>query len=213
MVTPLPEDARPDDPRWAVAYLELAHGLVMAGAKAKLIERLTHLRHRQVSELYRALRGIAPPAGPTMPSNPRYFAQRGHDTSDARIIQCAIFLNYYEHMSRITPMPLHRGWLLLAAYNSYLSLTCQPDASAPSKRLDINQAYALLTFSGFLSATAGTALLRRQCPACLIKYPILAKSQGSPQGCPLCAMKANHRRLAAQSRSAAEHRFSGSLQK
>ena len=210
MVTPLPEDARPDDPRWAIAYLELAHGLVMAGAKAKLIELLTNMRHRQVTEIYMALRGISPPAGPTMPTNPRYFAQRGRDTSEAWIIQCAIFLTYYEHMSRIAPMPLHRGWLLLASFNSYLSLTAYPDESSATKRLDINQAYGLLTFSGFLNANANAALLRKQCPTCLIKYPILAKHQGNPQSCPLCAMKANHRRLSTQARPAAKHRFSRS---
>ena len=213
MVTPLPEDASPDDLRWAVAFQELAHGLVMAGAKAKLIERFTHMSHRQVGELYMALRGIPPPAGPTMPTNPRYFALRGRDTSDARIIQCAIFLTYYEHMSRITSVPLHRGWLLLASFKSYLSLTAYPGASSATKRLDINQAYGLLTFSGFLNPNANPALLRRQCPTCLIKYPVLAKPQGSPQSCPLCAMKTNYRRLSTQARSAAEHRFSRSEQK
>jgi len=35
MVSPIPQDARPGDPRWEVAYLELANGLVMAGARAK----------------------------------------------------------------------------------------------------------------------------------------------------------------------------------
>jgi hypothetical protein len=210
VVTPLPEDARPDDPRWAIAYLELAHGLVMAGAKAKLIERLTNLRHRQVSELYMALRGIPAPAGPTMPSNPSYFAQRTRKTSEAWIIQCSIFLTYYEHMSRIAPMPLHRGWLLLASFNCYLALTTNPEEHSPTKRLDINQAYALLCFSGFLSANANAALRRKQCPTCLIKYPVLAKPQGTPQGCPLCAMKATHQRLRAQAKPAVEHRFSGS---
>lgn len=213
MVIPLPEDARPDDPKWAVAYQELAHGLVMASAKAKLVERFTNMAHRQVSQLYIALRGTTPASGPTMPTSPRFFAQRARKSSEVWVIQCAIFLTYYEHMSRITPMPLHRGWLLLASFNSYLALTTKSEENSPVKRLDINQAYALLTYSGFLDANAGAALLRKQCPTCLIKYPVLAKHQGSPQSCPLCVMKATHRRLATQARSAAERRFSRSAQK
>lgn len=197
----------PGDPQWDIAFLELAHGLVMAGAKAKLIERLTNLSHRQVSAIYRALRGTSPPAGPTMPTNPGYFAQRSRDTSEGWVVQCAIFLTYYEHMSRITPMPLHRGWLLLASFNSYLTLTACPDDGPVVKRLDINQAYALLTFSGFLGKYVNAALLRKRCPTCLIKYPVLAKPEGSPQGCPMCAIKANHRRLSKQARPAAEQRY------
>lgn len=148
-----------------------------------------------------------------MPSNPRYFAQRGPYTPDTRIIQCAIFLTYYEHMSRISPLPLHRGWLLLNAHNSYVRLTTSTPGPPPAHQLDINQAYGLLTFSGFLSDHARAALHRKQCSACLIKYPVLAEASARQQPCPLCAMKTNYRRLASQAGAAADRRFSGNATK
>ena len=117
---PIPENARPGDPRWDIAYLDLAHGLVMAGAKARLIERFTDLSHRKITDMYRALRGMGPPAGPIMQASVRYFTAPSKRTSTAWSIQCAIFLACYERMSKVATMPVHRGWLLLAAVNSYL---------------------------------------------------------------------------------------------
>jgi hypothetical protein len=89
-VEPIPENTRPDDPRWAIEFLQLAHDLVIAGAKAKLIERFTELPHRRVSEMYKALLGVAPPAGPVMQGSARYFAVPGKNTSEALRIQWAL---------------------------------------------------------------------------------------------------------------------------
>ncbi len=138
---PIPEDARPDDPRWAIAFLQLAHDLVIAGAKAKIIERFTDLPHSRVREMYKALRGIVPPAGPVMQGSARHFAMPSKNTSEASRIQCAIFLACYDRMGKITTSPLQRGWRLLAAFNAYLRLTETLSQTASIKRLDINQAY------------------------------------------------------------------------
>ncbi len=134
---PIPEDARPDDPLWAIEFLHLARDLVIAGAKARIIERFTGLSHGRVSELYKALRGIAPPAGPVMQGSARFFALPSKNTSEASRIQCAIFLACYERMGQITPAPVQRGWRLLAAFNVYLNLTEALDHAAAIKRLDI----------------------------------------------------------------------------
>jgi len=194
-VQPIPENARPGDPRWGLAFLDLAQGMVIAGAKAKLIERFTNLSHSRVRELYKALRGIAPPAGPIVQGSARHFAMRSKHTSEAARIQCAIFLACYERMGKISPTPLQRGWRLLAAFNSYLSLTEKLSQAIPVKRLDINQAYALLSFAGFMTLSSGAELQLRKCRVCLIHYPVVANEPLDEQGCPVCAINANSSRL------------------
>ena len=198
---PIPENARAGDPRWAIAFLNLAQGLVMAGTKAKIIERYTDLPHSKVREMYRALRGTAPPAGPVMQGSARYFAVASKNTSEASRIQCAIFLACYERMGKITTTPVQRGWRLLAAFNSYLSLTEKLNQTAPLKRLDINQAYALLTYCGFMTLPHGTELQRKECPICAIQYPVAANERLESQGCPVCAINANCLRLSHQAPS------------
>ena len=168
----------------------------MAGAKGKVIERYTHLSHRRVRTLYQVLRGIAPPAGPVMQGNARYFAIPSKYTSTAWSVQCAIFLACYERMNNITAVPVQRGWLLLATFNSYLTLTEKLHETTAVKRLDINQAYALLSYCGFMTAPNGAELMRTQCPVCLINYPVVVKETVDSQPCPLCTMNANCQRLA-----------------
>ena len=61
---PITRDAQPSDPRWEREFVELAHGLVMAGAKTKLIARYTGMSIRKIRNLYGLLRQMAAPAGP-----------------------------------------------------------------------------------------------------------------------------------------------------
>src|SRR5690349_19311877 len=170
----------------------------MAGAKAKIIERFTRLPHGRVSEIYKAIRGTSPPPGPVVQGSARYFAVPTKDTSEAWSIQCAIFLACYERMGAITKTPLHRGWRLLAAFNSYLSLTDKLDDTIGVKRLDINQAYALLSFCGFMTVSTGVELQRKRCPVCAIHYPVVMTERADKQHCPVCAINANCVRLAQQ---------------
>lgn len=192
---PIPENAQPGDPRWQIAFLELAREFIMANAKAKIIERFTDLSHRKVRETYLALRGIAPPAGPVMQGSARYFAMHGKKTSEVSRIQSVIFLACYERMGKITTTPVHRGWRLLAAFNAYLSLTEQLNQTTPIKRLDINQAYALLAYCGFLAPPNSAELRRRQCSVCSIYYLIVANENLDTQRCPVCAINAHWQSL------------------
>ena len=194
-MTPIPENARPGDPRWAIAFLDLAHGLIMAGAKPKIIERFTDMSHRKVKEAYLALRGIGPPAGPVMRGSARYFAGPSKRTSEALRIQCAIFLECFGRIGKSTPTPVHRGWRLLAAFDAYLALTETFIQVAAVKRLDINEAYSLLTYCGFLTLPNGAELQRTLCPVCCIYYPVVVKEQ---LGCPVCAMNATYQRRTQQ---------------
>jgi hypothetical protein len=202
-VNPIPENASPDDPLWAIAFLNLAHGLVMAGAKGKIIERFTGLTHRKVRELYQALRGESPPAGPLIQGSPRYFAVPSRYTSAGWSVQCAIFLECYDRMGKITEVPVQRGWRLLAAFNAYLVLTERLSQNVQHiKRLDVNQAYVLLTHCGFLALPRGADLQRRTCIQCSIIYPVVAGEELDSQGCPVCTMDTNLKRLSAEKKPA-----------
>jgi hypothetical protein len=192
---PIPEDALPGDPRWEVAFLELAHGLVKAGARSKIIAHLTELPAHRIRRMYRALMGLPAPAGAILQANARSFAMLGKHTSASWSVQVAILLACYERMGRLIERPIHRGWLLLHAFNAYLSLTEKVHAETPSKRLDINQAYALLTHCGFLSPARNAELQRRQCPICLIRYPVVTSKPLQGQHCPVCLVNANALRL------------------
>ena len=194
----IPENARPGDPRWTIAFLELAQGLVMAGAKAKIIERFTDLTHGRVKELYKVLRGIDPPAGPVVQGSARYFALPSKYTSQASRIHCAIFLACFDHMGKITATPVHRGWRLLAAYRAYWNLTEELTRVTSVKQLDINQAYALLAYCGFMALPNGAELRRMRCPVCSLYYPVVAGEPIDKQGCPVCAINANFLRLSDQ---------------
>lgn len=198
-MTPIPERARPDDPRWAVAYLELATGLVIAGARAKIIARLTDIPLPKISQLYRGLRNTAPPPGPVMQGHARFFAIASKYTPEAWSVQSAILLSCYDLMGKAMEEPAQRGWQFLAAFNAYLSLTEKLHRFDSVRRLDINQAYALLTHSGFLTQTSAAELQRRECPNCLIRYPVVTSEDLGIQRCPVCAINDNLTRLAWQS--------------
>jgi len=207
-MNPITLDAQPSDPRWEREFLELAHGLVMAGAKTTLITRFTGLSVRKIRSLYHLLRGVAAPSGPIVQGQARFFAMRSTRTSSAWSIQCAIFLACYERVGTITEQPLHRGWQLLAAFNTYLRLTELLKKSTAVKQLDINQGYALLTHCGFL-ADPKAQLQRRKCSVCSIRYPVVTTVALRSQPCPVCSMNANSRRLAGQASSAARTKAAG----
>ena len=50
---PIPEDASAGDPCWQIAFLDLAHGLVIAGAKGKIVSRFTDLPLSKIRKLTR----------------------------------------------------------------------------------------------------------------------------------------------------------------
>ena len=193
---PIPEYATLADPLWELAVKGLAHGLVMEGAKGKIIERFTGLSHRKVRDLYRGLRGETPPAGPLVQGSPRYFAVPTRYTAAGWNIQATILLECYERLGRITTVRVKRGWRLLVAHRAYIGLTEKLAQDVqPMKRLDINQAYALLTYCGFLTAHARADLQRRTCSQCSMLYLVVAGAGPKSQRCPVCTMETNLKRL------------------
>ncbi|MPZ45612.1 MAG: hypothetical protein GEV05_19920 [Betaproteobacteria bacterium] len=196
-MNPITQDAASSDPRWEREFLDLAHGLVMAGAKTRLIARLTDFSLQRIRNLYKVLRGSYAPSGPLAQGQARFFAMRRGRVSAAWSIQGAIFIACYERTGEIAEVPLQRGWRLLTAFNTYLNLTQELHESSRIKRLDINQAYALLTHCGFLESR-NAELKRRECPVCLIRHLVAITEPPVTQRCPVCAMNANALRLARQ---------------
>jgi Flagellar transcriptional activator (FlhC) len=192
---PIPEEVRPDDPCWEVAFLELAHGLIKAGARSKIVTRFTDLPASRVRRMYRALLGVPAPSGPILQATARSFAMVGKHTSAAWSVQVATFLACYERLGTISQPTTHRGWRMLHAFNAYLSVTDPLHAAQGVKRLDINQAYALLVHCGFLNESRNAELQRRQCPICRIRYPVVTSEPLRTQRCPVCAINANALRL------------------
>lgn len=101
-------------------------------------------------------------------------------------------------MGKITTVPVHRGWQMLAALTVYQNLTEKLYRETAVKRLDINQAYALLAHCGFLAQPGAAELQRKECPVCLISYPVVTTERSDIQGCPICAINANNIRLSQQ---------------
>jgi len=197
-VKPIPEGADPTDPRWESAFLDLAHGLVMAGAKVRIIHRFVDIPVAKIRRMYRVLLDTDPPSGPILQGNARFFAIPGKHTSEAWHFQCSIFLGCFDRIGKITDIPLHRGWRMFAAFSAYLSLTEKLARDTSVKRLDINHAYALLTHCGFLDADGKAELQRVECPVCLMSYLVVTTERLDQQACPICAMNANSIRLVQQ---------------
>jgi hypothetical protein len=109
-------------------------------------------------------------------------------------------------VGKITDTPVQRGWRLLAAFGVYLSLTEKLHQTASIKRLDINQGYALLSHCGFMAQHGGAEMQRKECPRCLISYPVMAIEPKQVQRCPVCAMNANVERLSRQATRAGRRR-------
>jgi hypothetical protein len=190
----MPRSASANDPKWELELLALTQGLIVAGAKVKLIGQLTGVAQRRAKSLHRTLLGAAPPAGPVARGNARFFARPNAHTSAAWSVQCAIFLGCFERIEMIAQTPLHRGWQLLAAYRSYISLTEHLQKATAVTRLDINQAWGLLTHCGFLS-NPRAELQRRLCPDCLVNYLVLSRVSLQKQPCPICSINSNSNRL------------------
>lgn len=199
---PIPDGVCPDDAKWGLAFLQLAHGLVEHGAKAAIIKRYTDLPKVRVTALYKALRDEPPAPGALLQGDPRFFAIPTKHTSASWVLQGAIFLECFDRLTRIADYPIHHGWLLLHAYKSYLNQTQKiVDAVPGVRRLDINQAYALLARVSFLHPKVAkeNVLQREPCVICGTNYLVVTNEEQDHQHCPVCLINQNAERLAEQS--------------
>jgi hypothetical protein len=203
MMKPIPEIGDPLDPSRALAIQELAHALVRAGAKGKLIERLCGLTHGKVSKLYRTICGETPPLGVLALGSAKTYAVQTKSTPAGWAIQSAIFLECYQRMGNVVPFAVLRGWRFLASFRSYLRMTDLLAERTGAKRLDINQAYSLLIHAGFLQRPEVADVRLRPCGKCHFQYVVLTGEEMDTQDCPVCSMNSRFKRLSAQAAVAA----------
>lgn len=178
--------------------MELAHGLVKHGMRPKIIRRFTELPRNRVTALYKALRDDMPTPGAICCGEPRFFAIPTRYTSASWVLQGAIFLECFDRIMTIADYPLNEGWLVLHAFEAYLAQTRKLVDDVPgTKRLDINQVYALLIKVSFLKPAFAkdNVLQRKPCATCGVNYLVLTNEEPDTQYCPVCAIQANATRL------------------
>jgi hypothetical protein len=190
----IPESASLDDPRWSSALRTLAEDMILAGAKPKIIERYTGIRHATVTGLYRILTNRTAPSGPVAQGrglgyvNVRRF-------SYPQVIQNAIFANCYLRLKRLVGEPANLGWLLVHSYRTYVELIGQSEFAENGPSLDINSAFSMVTYIGLDCDRAYGALGLATCGTCNVAYLILTAAETEQQTCPVCAYNGNLQRL------------------
>jgi hypothetical protein len=110
------------------------------------------------------------------------------------VLQGAIFLECYDRMTKIVDYPLNKGWLLLHAYRAYIAQTQKlVDALPATKRLDINQAFALLGRISYMDPKLAriSDLQRHTCTSCSVTYLLATSAERDTQRCPVCSIN-NH---------------------
>lgn len=195
---PLPADADLNDPRWAAEFTAVMNGLVQHRTRcAIMIDYFRpHLKKGRVKALYKTLLNSNPASGAVLNGEARHFAITSPHRSAGYVLQGAIFLECFDRLRRIAGYRLHRGWLLLHAYNAYVAQTQRiMDTIRHSKRLEINQCYALLRKVGHLDggpATAMSELQRRTCGRCGTTHLIVTSEELDIQPCPVCLIHRNN---------------------
>jgi hypothetical protein len=128
----------------------------------------------------------------------KFFAIPTRHTSTSWVLQGAIFLECFDRVRRITDYPINDGWLILHAFETYLAQTKKLVDSVPeTKRLDINQCYALLIKVSFLKPefAKDNVLQRKPCVQCGVNYLVLTNEEPDHQSCPVCSIHKNAMRL------------------
>jgi len=189
MQIPIPKESSCTDPLWQSQFIDLANDLVRVRTKAKIIEYFTGLPHRFVCKLYKALLGEIPPSGPVHQGTPKFFAQN-RDYGANWNLQCAIFLNAYSRLGKLVGSDVNRGWLLLKSYHAYLQCTEILYLKKNIRRLDINNCYSLLVWSGYVRHRDHADLHMVECKMCGSPYMVVADEEPEGQPCPVCSMDA-----------------------
>lgn len=199
----IPESAASEDPVWSSALGELAVELVRAGCKAKIIKRYTGVSHKRIASLFRSIHDADAPGGPCHQGDAQFFVTGTNSnrfSGPAWNIEGAVFLGSYRKLAAAVGVKANRGWLLLHAFRSYLCMTKALADRNIGRRLDINQAYALLVFSGFNTLPELSEIGQKVCGKCLTQFLIDNRREPESQACPVCIIRLNTERLASQSR-------------
>ena len=186
----IPFDADAGNPKWDIAYRQLAQAMIEEGAKAALIEWYTGLSHTLVTQLYLAVTGKHAPSGPIAQLQPRFFV-RNTKARIAMNLQSCAFLRCYDELARaFAPARAGEGWLLYQAYASFRRLT-EPRAEVVLQFSHVGQ---LVRLWGSNSGRRGEVEVVA-CPVCCQARLIETQAEANPDGCPSCAARAAQRKL------------------
>lgn len=210
--SPIPESAQHDDPVWTSRFLDLANEMVLVGAKPKLIARYTGLSPKAIADRYKRLTNQPAPPGRLQQTQPKNFAvphsRGGLDWN----LQSAAFASIYLKLERAFVESVNRGWLLLTAYQTYHRLTDPLQRKLPRLcRININNAYDLMTHLRYGISRQGAPLALKDCPDCSASYLIITEIELDHQSCPMCAIQARYARLVENSERIATTRQEAGL--
>ena len=204
-IKPIPETAKFDDIMYVGAFMELAIAMVTASARRQIVMRYTGIKSQVATSLYRKIHQSDAVSGPVKQYRPKYFApgiRSPRFSGLAWNLQGATFLECYDTIARSVEVKPHRGWLLLTAYYAYLKVTDKLARAENAKRLDINQAYSLLAFSGINNVPEMAEVVRISCKKCGAVYLVDTAYESHTQKCPVHAMSDHLLRLTHQAQSA-----------
>lgn len=186
----IPFDADVANPKWDIAYRQLAQAMIEEGAKAALIEWYTSLSHTTVTQLYVAVTGKHAPSGPIAQLQPRFFV-RNAKARIAMNLQSCSFLRCYQELARaFAPARASEGWLIYQAYAAFRRLT-EPKAEVVLQFSHVGQ---LVRLWGSNPGRRGE-LDVVTCPLCGQVRLIETQAEVSPDGCPSCAAREAQRKL------------------
>ena len=178
--TPIPDFASINDPLFAARFQDLANAMILHGAKGKLVQWATGLSAKQVTERYQKLCNTKPPLGRNGQADPKSFALPSQHKSRKWNIQSAIFASVYEQLRDSMVEPVHKGWLLCTAYDSYVKLSnCDPADQIP-----FNNAYDIVNHT----QCKHPPLRLHPCKECGCSFLVLTNAELDNQECPVCAV-------------------------
>lgn len=194
---PIPEQLPGNDPTWRADLLVLARGLIVYGAKPKIVRRYTGVTKKDTRDLYLLLHGTPASCGPATQGKATFFttARNGsHGSATSWNIQGSIFLRCYLDIAKLSSQPMNKGWLLLQAFEEYKRQTEKLAQSANIKRLDINQAFALLVLAGGTSVAEYADIGLIHCKHCDREYLVNKTRELATQPCPFETMQKTYKR-------------------
>lgn len=181
----LPASATCEDPRWTAHYERLINSMVLFGVKLKIIAKYTGASSRTISQRHKDLIQKTAAQGRIPNSEPKSFTIPKDRVNAEEVLHYSLFASCYNRIESGISEVLNRGWLLVAAYETYLQMTegmiSKLGPGSAAYRLNINKAFGLTTY---LSGTKELALKR--CNQCGIEHLYLTSAEPEHQECPMC---------------------------
>jgi hypothetical protein len=191
----IPESAETDDPAWSGRFHELANAMVMYGAKSRLIQRFTGLKHKEIVQRCQILKGCEPAAGRLRSIKPARFVTRFDRSTNDFLLQCAAFAQCLTRIESAFTEPLNRGWLLVMAYRTYDRLSERLVGAMSLQKLDINVCWELMVHFGNARFRHLADIAQKSCSHCGTHFLALNAAEETSDFCPMCGIQQYYQRL------------------